>query len=127
MTTYKQGDIVLVPVPFTDQTTSKRRPAIVVSANWYNKTRADTVLVPITSTVHKSLQREEFLIRGSEVQRAGLYKESVAKCGAIFTVRQKLILKRIGTMSSGTLRQIHTIVADILSGKTQSQKQKTHP
>jgi mRNA interferase MazF len=34
MTIYEQGDIVLVPFPFTDLTTVKKRPALVVSANW---------------------------------------------------------------------------------------------
>ena len=37
MTDYKFGDIVLVPFPFTDQTTTKRRPAVIVSSNGYNQ------------------------------------------------------------------------------------------
>jgi mRNA interferase MazF len=30
---FEFGDVVLVPFPFTDQTTSKKRPAVVVSSN----------------------------------------------------------------------------------------------
>jgi mRNA interferase MazF len=30
-TAYKFGDVVLVPFPFTDQTATKKRPAVVVS------------------------------------------------------------------------------------------------
>jgi hypothetical protein len=37
MTDYKFGDIVLVPFPFTDQTTFKKRPAVIVSSNAYNQ------------------------------------------------------------------------------------------
>jgi mRNA interferase MazF len=33
MIDYKFGDIVLVPFPFTDQTTAKKRPAVIVSSN----------------------------------------------------------------------------------------------
>lgn len=117
MTPYKQGDVVLVPVPFTDQTTSKRRPALVISANWYNKERPDVILAPITSTVRQPIDREEWLIRGSDFRRAGLYKESVIKCGALFTVRQALILRKLGTLPAGAVKQVHANVVDVLTGK----------
>ncbi len=32
MTGYEFGDVLLVPFPFADQTTTKRRPAVVVSS-----------------------------------------------------------------------------------------------
>jgi mRNA interferase MazF len=35
MTNYEFADVVLVPFPFTDQTTTKKRPAIVVSSADY--------------------------------------------------------------------------------------------
>jgi mRNA interferase MazF len=35
------GDVVLVPFPFTDQTTTKKRPAVVVSSDVYHRDRAD--------------------------------------------------------------------------------------
>ncbi len=31
MTNYDFGEVVLVPFPFTDQTTTKKRPAVIVS------------------------------------------------------------------------------------------------
>ncbi len=36
-TAYSFGDVVLVPFPFTDQTASKKRPAVVVSADAYHQ------------------------------------------------------------------------------------------
>ena len=49
---YNQGDIVLVPFPFTLGTSSKPRPAIVVSNSIVNKTQ-DVILAQITSKPRK--------------------------------------------------------------------------
>jgi len=49
MIDYDFGDVVLVPFPFTDQTTKKRRPAVVVSSAAYNQKRPDIVLMAVTS------------------------------------------------------------------------------
>jgi len=44
MTNYNFGDVVLVPFPFTDQTDTKKRPAIVVSSQEYNDRLRDPIL-----------------------------------------------------------------------------------
>jgi mRNA interferase MazF len=43
-TGYKQGDVVLVSFPFTDLTSTKRRPAVVVSPDSFNARDEDVVL-----------------------------------------------------------------------------------
>jgi mRNA-degrading endonuclease toxin of MazEF toxin-antitoxin module len=45
------GDIVLVPFPFTDQTASKRRPAVIVSNAGYNLAKADIVVMAVTTKI----------------------------------------------------------------------------
>jgi len=46
---YEFGAIVLVPFPFTDQSASKRRPAVVISKRAYNRARPDIVVMAVTS------------------------------------------------------------------------------
>ena len=41
--TYDKWDIVLVPFPFTDLTTLKKRPAVIVSPDEYNKKLDDVI------------------------------------------------------------------------------------
>lgn len=48
---YKQGDIVLVPVPFSDLTNQKQRPLLVISNDDYNKVTEDVVVLAITSNL----------------------------------------------------------------------------
>jgi hypothetical protein len=38
---FEFGDVVLVPFPFTSQTASKRRPAVIVSSRAYNDAKLD--------------------------------------------------------------------------------------
>ena len=45
----KQGDILLIPVPFNDLSSQKRRPVIVISNNAYNRKTGDIVVVAMTS------------------------------------------------------------------------------
>jgi len=57
-TSYSFGDLVLVPFPFTDQSATKRRPAVVVSSHAYHAERADLIIMAelaTSSTVSKPL------------------------------------------------------------------------
>ena len=44
------GDVVLVPFPFTDQSGTKNRPAVVVSSHGHNASRRDIVIMAIRSS-----------------------------------------------------------------------------
>lgn len=59
---YEFGDVILVPFPFTDQTTTKRRPAVVVSNQNYASERPDLILLAITSQVRGALGYGEALV-----------------------------------------------------------------
>ena len=45
----EQGDILLVPVPFTDLSSQKQRPVVVISNNRYNHNHQDVIVVAMTS------------------------------------------------------------------------------
>jgi mRNA interferase MazF len=53
MTAYEKGSVVLVPFPFSDQTTTKKRSAVVISSNVYNQHSTDIVIMAITSQTTK--------------------------------------------------------------------------
>ena len=106
MTIYEQGDIVLVPFPFTDLTTVKKRPALVVSANWYNKRYRDVVLVAVTSHVPLILDELDYKITESDFTTGKLYKDSIVKLGKIFTIENSLIKKKISDVCGRTMDKI---------------------
>ena len=96
MITYDRGDVVLVPFPFSDQTTTKKRPAVVVSSSLFNKQSPDLVILAVTSKINSPIGIGECLI--GDWQSAGLLKPSAIK-SAISTVEQTLVLRKLGTLS----------------------------
>jgi mRNA-degrading endonuclease toxin of MazEF toxin-antitoxin module len=58
-TTYNRGAVVLLPLPFSDQTSAKIRPAIVVSPRY----PSDDLLVVAVTSVGDSLRPGEFPIQ----------------------------------------------------------------
>jgi mRNA-degrading endonuclease toxin of MazEF toxin-antitoxin module len=46
---YSFGDVVLVPFPFTDQTASKKCPAVIVSSDAYHQRWPDAIMMAVTS------------------------------------------------------------------------------
>ncbi|MBI5567956.1 MAG: type II toxin-antitoxin system PemK/MazF family toxin [Chloroflexi bacterium] len=115
MTRYKRGEVVLVSFPFTDLSGAKQRPALVVSADWFNRANADCVLVAITSNVPARLKRSELLLLASDLISAGLPKASIIRAGKIFTLQQSLIRKPLGKLSAGTLASVLAAMQDVLS------------
>lgn len=65
--TYKRGDVVLVPFPFTNLSNAKQRPALVVSADAFNFTRADVLVAAITSQIPAQLAGDEFMIPAGDL------------------------------------------------------------
>ncbi|HBB98499.1 MAG TPA: type II toxin-antitoxin system PemK/MazF family toxin [Blastocatellia bacterium] len=94
-TTYSFGDVVLVPFPFTDQTTTKKRPAVVVSSNGYNTARPDVVLMAVTGHLSTLPRIGEVVI--TEWKEAGLLKASTIK-PILTTIEKPLIIRTLGQL-----------------------------
>lgn len=92
MMTYKFGDVVLVPFPFSNLNQEKKRPAVVVSSDAYQKHRQDCVLLAITSQMRGTLGFAEAYVNAW--QDVGLLKPSVFK-PLIFFVRTSSYFAKI--------------------------------
>lgn len=97
------GDVVLVPFPFTDQSGTKKRPAVIVSSSRYNDSRRDLVIMAITSQVRMPLGFGEAML--ADWQASGLIKPSVMK-PVFTTIEQGLVVRILGKLSEVDLRML---------------------
>ena len=91
-TTYRQGDVVLVSFPFTDLTSAKRRPALVISPDSLNQLNQDLILLAITSQV--TGEEQGLVLEESDFLEGKLPKRSVIKLTKIFTIHSTLVVKK---------------------------------
>jgi len=111
MTGYEFGDLVLVPFPFTDQSATKRRPAVVVSSSAYHRARPDLLIMAVTSQQPATLSVGEVQVQ--DWQGAGLLKPSVLK-PVITTIDPALVLKTLGRLTSTDQTALRHALATIL-------------
>jgi len=110
MTNYEPGEVILIPFPFTDLMTVKKRPALIVSSKAFNQTLDDLIVVAITSQKPFDLKPDEYLIPDVDQQAAGLPKPSKIKSGKIVSIDKRLVRKTLGQVSTSTLKEIIKLI-----------------
>jgi mRNA interferase MazF len=107
MPRYSKNEVVLVRYPFSDLTSTKVRPAVIVNAP---HTSQDVLIVPLTSRT-TGLLAGEFVL--TDWQGAGLNVETVVKRG-IFTIHERLVLKRVGRLVAKDTEKLEASVREWL-------------
>jgi mRNA interferase MazF len=104
----RRGDVVLVDFPFTSGSGGKRRPALVIQNDTDNRRLLNAIVVMITTRTSHVGEPTQLLIDVStpEGRLSGLHQVSVVKCSIVFTLEQRLIVQRIGSLSQSLMAQI---------------------
>jgi len=105
MRNLKKVDIVLVPFPFTDLSTSKLRPALVL---YTNQSHQDITLCFISSQGISTVQDDEFILNITDpnFNQTGLKTASKVRITRIVTLERQLITRKLGQM---TIKQIEKL------------------
>ncbi len=99
MRRFSKNEVVLVRYPFSDLSSSKVRPAIVVNGRHPSR---DLLIVPLTSRT-KSLYPGEFQLAGWS--EAGLNVSTAVKRG-LYTIQNSLVIKKIGKLRPADAQQL---------------------
>jgi len=107
----KQGDIVLIPFPFTNQQGAVRRPALIVSGSLLNNTQ-DVMLVQITSNNRKD--SFSIPIDSQTDLTVPLNQISEIRCNKILIAEKSIIIKSISSVKSNIVNKVVAKINDIL-------------
>ena len=96
-----RGDIVLVIFPFTNFTSTKVRPAVIISNDDMNKTRGDVIVAFISSKIQRVTKDTDFIMEdtASGFSNTGLKQRSLFRMAKITTIDRSLISVKIGKVS----------------------------
>lgn len=112
---YNQGDILLIPIPFSDLSTNKKRPVLVLSNSIYNKEAEDIIVIAITSNL--SEKRYSLLINNCDMQEGNLKVTSCIKIDKIYTLSKFIVIKKFGSVKPEILEQTKEKLFDLISYK----------
>ena len=103
---YEFGKIVLVPFPFTDLTSTKLRPALIISKT--DKDAEDLIVCFITSRINDRPSSAEFLFKTyhKDFLQSGLKVDSVIRFNKIATLNKKLVLGELGAIPTESLNKL---------------------
>jgi mRNA interferase MazF len=103
-----KGKIVVVPFPFTDLSSIKRRPALVL-----HETQYDIVVAYISSVIPSVVSSEDVLVlqSGPSFVSTGLLSDSVIMLDKLATLEKSLILRTLGEVDDDLKAEINPKLA----------------
>ncbi len=108
MTTYEPGDAGRVRFPFTDLSSAKKRPALVLSPSGYQKTHGDIVVLALTSR-----RQDEPHLQLRNWGMAGLPKPTWCK-PVVGTLSSTIVVHHLGKLSPEDIPAVRTAISSLI-------------
>jgi len=107
-------DVVVVPFPFTDKTTTKRRPALILSnTDSFNRHIGHSVMAMITSAKNSKWPLDSAI---NDLDNAGLSSPSIIRM-KLFTLDNRLVIRKAGTLSKKDQLTVESSLANLFKPK----------
>ena len=110
-----QRDILLTPFPFTDLTSQRRRPVVVISNDDYNRSTDDIVVVAMTSNLRPADYSSIFT--SADLALGTLQRPSRIRVDKIYTLAQSIVVKRFGQVNEATFDRICQLLSELVAKK----------
>ena len=108
----EQGDLLLVPFPFSDQSGRKIRPVVVISNSKFNEFSNDLIVVGVTSNI--SRDKYTLGLGNNDLDEGKLISDWYIKVESILKIDKSIIIKKIGKLNIKKLSKIKEIINFII-------------
>lgn len=102
-----KGDIVVLPFPFSDLTTAKKRPAFVATSLAGN----DIILCQITSSVR--YDQYSIQLNAEHFDIGYLDASSIIRPNKLFTADKSIISYKVGSVKNSKIREVEEKLINI--------------
>jgi len=109
----EHGDVILIPFPYSDLSSSKKRPALVLSNNSFNRSSSDLICCLITRNPKKD--KWSVSIDEADVEKGSLHFKSKVKPYRIFTTDKSIVLKKLCRLKKAKLIAVIENLHKVLS------------
>lgn len=103
--TFDGFDVIIVPFPFTDRATTKRRPALVLSNAAFNTATGHIIAAMITSAKQSAWDSDVAI---TDLAAAGLAVPCVVRM-KLFTLEAGLVLRRAGQLAAADAKRVREV------------------
>lgn len=107
-----QGDVLLIPIPFSDLSSVKKRPVMVLSNDKYNSITDDIIVIAITSNLGSKFS--EVLLCPSDLADGEIKVESALRVDKIYTISQKIVVKKLGKLKQAKIDEVKNKLKELL-------------
>jgi mRNA interferase MazF len=97
---YLQKEIVLFPCPYSDFSSTKVRPGIIISNNLYNQNSQDILIAPITT---KYKNNYSLKITKENLTNGRIAHDSEIRPDKIMSIKKSIIITQIAITTDETL------------------------
>jgi len=101
---FKQGDILIVPFPFSDLKGLRQRPVLVISRSEYNNSCEDIITCGITSNLKDS--QCSVLFSEDNLSEGSIPVKSRIKVDKLFTLEKSIVKKKIARLNKGCMARV---------------------
>lgn len=109
---HKQGEIVLIPVPFSDLTATKKRPVLIISNNEFNARGEDVIVAAITSNIRGI--EYEVVFDNADMMDGELKVVSCIRADKIYTLSKDIIVKTYGEIKEEKIEMLKSKLNTII-------------